>query len=160
MASGVKVKDRGLDALTRKLAKIGKGYSLTVGVHAAEGGAPHAAPEGGKAAPMTLIDVATANEYGINVPERSFIRDWADQHEARNRDSLRKVGITILRGTYDVETGFSRLGIVFQGEIQARIVAGIAPENAESTIKKKGSSTPLVNTGQLKASILWKVTKE
>lgn len=201
--SRVSIRDNGLGALTKRLAAIGKGYTLTVGVHGPEGAVSAAStvttktepgtnantgPRNGKfwihpvsgkkvygpipdkykssqtsqagSGGITLLEVATINEFGLgNVPERSFIRDWADQNEARNADNLRKVAAVIIRGGYTIEVGLGRLGALYQGEIQNRISAGIPPPNAPSTIQKKGSSTPLINTGQLRSSILWKLEK-
>lgn len=147
----VTIKDNGLGALTKRLKGIGKGYTLTVGIHGPEG----EATDGG----TTVLEVATINEFGIGVPERSFIRDWADQGEARHNEQLRQVAAVVIRGGYTVEVGLGRLGALYQGEIQARISAGIPPPNAPSTIAKKGSSTPLINTGQLRSSILWRLEK-
>ena len=152
--SRVTVLDKGLGRLRERLAKIGRGYTLTVGIHAAEGGAE---ATGSKA---TLLEVAVINEYGLGVPERSFIRDWADLNESKHQDDLRKIGIAVLRGDYTVDVGLGRLGALYQGEVQARISAGIPPPNAPSTIARKGSSTPLIHTGQLRSAILWKVTRE
>lgn len=150
--SKVTIKDKGLNALLKRLKD--EKWTLTVGVHGAEGSAKEET-SGGK---LTVLDVATVNEYGLGVPERSFIRSWADETETTNAASLRKIAKTVLAGKYDIKTGLTRLGLRFVAQIQARIVAHIAPENAESTIAKKKSSTPLVNTGQLKASILSKVS--
>ena len=42
--------------------------------------------------------------------------------------------------------------------MQARIVAGIAPPLAASTLKRKGrKSTPLILTGQLRSSLTYAV---
>lgn len=148
----VTIKDNGFSALAKRLKAFGKGYTLTVGVHASEGEATD-----GK---ITVAEVATINEYGLGVPERSFIRDWYDTNEVRNRANLGKIAAVVLRGEFTVEVGLGRFGALCQGEIQARISGGIPPPNAPSTIARKGSSTPLINTGQLRSSILWKVEKQ
>jgi hypothetical protein len=51
------------------------------------------------------------------------------------------------------------LGLLFVGQIQERIKANIAPENADSTIERKGSSTPLINGGQLWQSVKHEVVQ-
>ena len=56
-------------------------------------------------------------------------------------------------------TALQRIGLWAQSEIQQRISDGIPPQNAPYTINKKGSSTPLVDTGQLRSSISFKVVK-
>lgn len=151
MATRVTIRDNGLGALTKRLKAFGKGLTLTVGVHASEGEATQGR--------MTVAEIATINEFGLGVPERSFIRDWYDTNEATNRANLSKVAAAVLRGEYTPEAGLGRLGALFQGQIQARISGGIPPPNAASTIARKGSSTPLIDTGQLRSSILWRVER-
>jgi hypothetical protein len=50
-----------------------------------------------------------------------------------------------------------RLGAKVAALLQNRISAGIDPPNSAATIARKGSSKPLVDTGQLKAAITWRV---
>ena len=148
MAGSVKDTDKGLNALFGRLAN-GKKHSLTVGIHDAEAGAPDGR--------LTVGEVATINEYGLGVPERSFLRAWADANEAANLATLRKIGEAVVKGRASAEQGLNQAGLKFVGEIQARITGGIPPANAESTIKKKGSSTPLIDTNQMRSSIRHKV---
>lgn len=140
-------KDKGYAALFKRLD--GKLRTLSVGVHSEEGGASD-----GK---LTVAEVATINEFGMGVPERSFIRAWADENQASNESALRAIGQAVVKGTFTADQGLDRAGLLFVGQIQARISSGIAPPNAPSTIARKGSSTPLINTGQLRSSILHKV---
>ncbi len=143
-------KDKGFAALFKKL-KAGKA-TLTVGIHGAEGGTPDGS---GK---LTVGDVATIHEYGLgNCPERSFIRSWADENQAKNRITIEKVMGAVVSGRLSVKQSLDAIGLRFVAEMQARIVAGIEPPLAESTIARKGSSTPLIDTGQLKSSIRHKV---
>lgn len=152
MKASVIIKDNGLKALMKRLRD--EKWSLTVGVHGAEGGElAHGEQK------TTILDIATWNEYGMGVPERSFIRDWADGNEARNSQRLTKIATEVLKGAYTVEVGLLRLGALFKGEIQSRISQGISPPNADITIKLKGSSTPLIDDGQLRSSIMAKVGK-
>lgn len=146
-------RDKGLKDLMKRLGD--ERWTLTVGVHSAEGGEVSRDGDG----KQTVLDVAIINEYGLGVPERSFIRAWADENEQRNKAKLRKIAEAVFDGKYDIRTGLERLGLLFVGEIQTRIKAGISPPNAPSTIAKKKSSTPLINLGQLWTSILSKVTQ-
>jgi hypothetical protein len=145
-------KDKGLREFMRRLKN--ERWQLTVGVHG---------PEGGKQATgdtrLTVLDVATINEFGLGVPERSFIRDWYDQQEKHLQDDLRKIAKANFKGVYDTQTGLERFGLKCVGEVQARIKSGIPPANAPSTIAKKGSSTPLIDKGQLWTSVTFKVTR-
>lgn len=151
VSSSIRDKDNGFRELFARIAK-GKPVTVTVGVHAEEGAASD-----GK---TTVAEVATYNEFGLGPPERSFIRDWADQHEDRNLNMVRKIAESVVTGKGPTpDQAFDQIGLRFVGEIQARISGGIPPPNAPSTIAQKGSSTPLINTGQLRSSIRHKVKR-
>lgn len=143
----VTAKDHGANALIERLTRAARGAELQVGI--LEKGSDAAAGSEGQ----TVADVATRHEFGIGQHERSFIRGWYDERLAENREDFRKLQRQVLRGEITQAQAFGRLGAKFVGDIQKRIVAGIDPPNAASTIKAKGSSTPLVDTGQLKSSI-------
>lgn len=144
MAGGFSDQDKGWKALRKRLGDA-LGLSVTVGVHAPEG-----AKLDGK---LTVAELATIQEYGLGVPERSFIRAWADDMRAENDIALRKIAQAIIKGKYDGRTGLDRFGLLCVGQIQTRISNGIPPANAPSTIKRKGSSTPLIDDGQLRSAI-------
>lgn len=140
--------DRGAKSLLARMAKS-KGLSLTVGIHDSEGGAS----EG----PLTVAEVATIHEFGTGtIPARSFLGAWADEKDSENKALIKAIGEQVVKGL-DAKTGLDRLGLKFVGSIQGRISQGIPPPNAPSTIAAKGSSTPLINTGQLRSSIRHKV---
>lgn len=156
---GVKFKDtdKGLEALK---ARIGKAAAarVSVGIHEAEGSLPD-----GDDGEATVLDVASFNEFGgpdNNPPRRSFIADWADENSDEHKELLRRSAAAVVKGTLPSMTvALERLGLRFVGDVQKRIIAGIEPENAESTIAQKGSSTPLVDGGQLLSSVTHQVTQ-
>ncbi len=150
MAAKVVDRDRGYRELMKRL-KAAK-LSLTVGVHQTEGAEPHGE--------LTVADIATIHEFGLgNVPERSFLRAWADENVEEIKKDLGGIGIAVVEGKLTAEQGLERFGVLAVGQIQKRIVAGIEPPLAPATIKRKGSSTPLVDTGQLKSAITYEVKK-
>lgn len=107
---------------------------------------------------VTLVEVACANEFGTDrVPARSFIRDWYDEALPTIREKLRNLMIEVVRGNRTRDQALELLAQWCVGSIQARIAAGIAPANADSTIARKGSSTPLIDTGQLRSAISYRI---
>lgn len=154
---GVKIKDtdRGFAALRKRIAEAAKGAGVSVGVHAAEGAEQHKGEE-----PVSLLDVAIWNELGIGVPERSFIRAWFDEANGVNRELLRRALVSVVKGQRTLPQALELVGLKFQGEVQKKIAAGVPPPNAPSTIAQKGSSTPLIDTGQLRQSITFVVHGE
>lgn len=164
MARGhVKDKDHGYKKLVERVAKQGR-VSVTVGIHEAEGSKPHEDEEG-KASALTVEDVAVFHEFGLGVPQRSFLRAWADENEAANKVRLQKIAQAVLRGAIpSADVGLDRFGLYAVGSIQRRIKARIDPPLAKSTIKKKTvqgkkGDVPLINTGQLWTSITHRVVK-
>lgn len=160
MASRFVDRDRGFEALVRRVYRFGT-PQVAMGVLEADGAQPAAgAGDGAGAAggPVTVLDVATWAEFGTDSePERSFIRAWFDQADDKLREEFGKLLHEVLKGTKTKEQILELIGLRGQGEIQARIAAGIDPPNAPSTIERKGSSKPLIDTGQLRSSISFAV---
>ncbi len=138
--------DRGYRKLHKNLAD-GGAVSMLVGVQGKEADEAHQESE------QTVGEVASINELGLGVPERSFLRAWVDENEAAIMEDLRDVMRGVLAGRFTKEQGMQLLGVKYVAAIQERITAGIEPPNAPYTIAKKGSSTPLIDTGQLKSAI-------
>lgn len=151
MNAKIRDTDKGLKALMKRLGA--GGAAVTVGVHEAEG----SAPEGDDG--QTVLDVALFNEFGTeDIPARSFIGAWSDEREGENRENLEKIGEAVLKGKLpSIRQGLERFGLVCVASIQERIVAGIEPENAPSTVARKGSSTPLIDKGVLRGAIAHQV---
>lgn len=156
----VKSIDHGYDALVKRVYGLGT-PSVSMGILAKDGDEPKKGAEGevpAKGEPVRLIDVAGWAEFGTDTePERSFIRAWFDQASPQMREDLRKLMVLVVQGKMTKEQALELLGQKGVGEIQARIAAGIAPENAASTIEAKGSSTPLIAGGQLRSAISYAV---
>jgi phage gpG-like protein len=117
-----------------------------------------AAEEAHEGTPLSNVEIASVHEFGAgNVPQRSFIRSTVDKQERQVRDVQRRIGRGIVRGTLNEEKGLGLLGTFLVAEIQKSIQAGIPPELEAATSARKGSSTPLIDTGQLIQSIAWEV---
>lgn len=144
--------DNGANALIKAALQAAKGAELRVGILEEKGS------EKAEGSPdVTVADVATFNEFGLGVPERSFIRRWYDDQLEENKRKFRALQARVLRGEITQELAFKQLGLVFVGDIQKRISGGIPPENAESTVERKGSSVPLIDKGQLRSSVSFEV---
>ena len=161
MTARIRDVDRGYKRLMTTMAELGRAR-VTVGVHADQGSATHAAaPHGGKATPepVTVVQVAIWNEFGMGVPERSFLRGWFDGNLQQNQRTIAVMAKSALAGKRTARDAIEIVGQRFVGELQRWIADGshVAP-NAPATIRIKGSSTPLVDTGQLRTSITYLVT--
>lgn len=150
--------DSGWKELEKQLKIIReKNPYVMVGVLESTGGHKAKTTNGSGKDPATVAMVASVQEFGSakrNIPERSFIRStMAEKKEHFNQDTV-KILDHIIEGEYTVEKGLKILGLSIQKEIKAKIKAITEPGLKPSTIAAKGSDKPLIDTGQLMASIL------
>lgn len=110
-----------------------------------------------------LAVIAAVNEFGSadgRIPERSFLRvplrGAAKEFSVVFKNSVPEV----MDGSISVDTLYSRVGLKAVGVVQEAISEGIDPPNAESTKRKKGSSTPLVDDGTLRQSVTYVIDDE
>lgn len=140
----VKDKDNGIDDLIKNLSN---GIEMRIGVQGTEASAAHAGAEN------TVADIASKHEFGIGVPQRSFIRDWFDQERKQIRQTIHIIPRIMKSGKKSLNQALDQVGEKLVASIKKRIVAHIPPPLSDVTVDLKGSSTPLVNTGQLISSI-------
>jgi hypothetical protein len=107
--------------------------------------------------PATVAQVAAFNEFGLGVPERSFLRATFDGKRKELEAAAMAEVRGVLEGRQDVTKALSRLGLRAAADVQATITELREPPNAPATIKKKGSSKPLIDTGRLRASVDFEV---
>jgi hypothetical protein len=152
MAKGFKDTDKGYHELVQRIYGLGKGPVFDVGVFETEGATAHDGGDG-----VTVLDVAIWNEYGTStIPERSFIRAWFDENVEKCRTAAHRMLVAVIEKKRKPADVPEVLGQAFVGQIQKRIADGISPANADVTVERKGSATPLVNFGQLRSSITHK----
>jgi hypothetical protein len=140
--------DRGWRETIQKMAAAAQkpGAHVTVGWPATAG--QHAGSS------MSVAEIAAQHEFGTaRIPQRSMLRATVEIYEHKYTEALRKIGIGITAGRIDLKGGLDLLGVMIKGDVQKRIAAGIMPPNAPSTIARKGSSTPLIDTGQMRNAI-------
>lgn len=138
----------GLMALSQRLKKLNK--RILVGVPAGK------VEEDGTSTAL----VAAVNEFGSadgKIPERSFLRAGL----RKNFYAITRLNVSSLRevaeGTMTAEVALARTGAVAAGGVQKYIPEGVFIPNAPSTVKKKGSDKPLIDSGHLRQSITYVV---
>lgn len=156
--------DRGWEA-TEKAAKAAdtgnpaNGPHVLIGVQGKSGQRKHPDPDG-TGSGLTNVELATIHEFGLNVPQRSFIRATIDQYAPAIGE---RAGRYLQRweknqgDSKELDRGLRLLGEYIVGLIKQRIDNHIPPPNSPITIKIKGSATPLIRYGHLKRSITYEV---
>jgi butyrate kinase len=107
-----------------------------------------------------VVTIAFANEFGYqNIPERSFLRAGFDSNQSRINQICESLLDRVLQGDITVAAMYEAIGAEITGMIQDYMTNLRDPPNAPATIEQKGSSNPLIDTGQLRSSITWKVVR-
>ena len=106
---------------------------------------------------LSVAALAAIHEFGLGVPRRSFIADFVTENEDKLKRLIQSKVQAVAQRKKTRAQVLKELGAEIQGMIQARIANGIPPALAPSTIAQKGSSTPLIDTGQLRSSITHRV---
>lgn len=155
MAASVRIKDLGFEAIKKRLLALNKSF-VTVGVHQEQNIRQGA--DGATGANMSLI--AWVQEFGTSdgrIPERSYMRSTIDEEQERIASLIKKGVVSITVDRMSQRQALSIVGQFVQTAIQKKITSLRDPPNTPSTIAQKGSSNPLIDTGQLRASIQYDV---
>ncbi len=114
--------------------------------------------DGDSDSPLSVADVASFHEFGTdNIPQRSFIRAPIQDNQADLQNLQSKLLRQVTLGSMSIGEALALIGEDAQADMIAAINAGIEPGLNPATIAAKGSSTPLIDSGQLKQSIRYKV---
>lgn len=95
----------------------------------------------------------------INIPERSFIRSGYDQEKNKIIDKIGPLLEQVIQLQLPVDTFLETLGEYTVGLIQQYLTDIRGPKNHPFTVRQKGSSNPLIDTGRLRQSITYKVVR-
>ena len=155
-AARVKIKDRdrGWKRLLRKLRKSPP--DLTVGVH----GEQDARNGGG----IGNVGLAAVHEFGsarARIPERSFLRRTIDEKQSTYLRMSYRLGAKVYaEKSFTLRDGLEILGAKVASDVRRtiRLTPGDWPALKPATIRRKGSSKPLVDRAELIRSIKHKVT--
>ena len=145
----VKVNSTGGKGIKSLFKRLEKG-TVDVGILSSEGKHEDSS--------MSVAQIGFFHEFGTAMtPERSFIRSTIN---GQSRD-IKKVAQAqykkVLNGTITTEDGLGVLGAFTAGLIQEKFTSNDWAPNTDRTQARKGSSTPLIDTGQLRQSISFKV---
>ena len=150
--------DKGYQAFVRRMKKYAKGPHVMVGVQSND------AERGGQGSAFgdSNVRLAAVHEFGSRdgrIPQRSFIRASID----RERQLLERMMDRAVLAIAKDGNAAKHLGLIGE-RARAEMVRtidqsiGLAPLTpAGIRSKQVPSTTPLIDTGQLKGSITWKV---
>lgn len=148
MKSKLTVDDKKWREIKRRLPQI-EGASVNVGIQSDAGASNDGTP---------IAAYAAWNEFGtVNIPSRSFIRSTADEKRTQWNNLADAVIGRILALRSTPEQALSLLGEQAQADIKQKITSLREPPNDAATIRRKGSSNPLIDTGAMRNAIRYAV---
>ena len=99
------------------------------------------------------------NELGTSTaPSRPFLRMSVDENEDKINSTCGRE-LESLKSGGTAETILRRVGALGVRLVQEKIGSGSFEPNAESTIRKKGSDKPLIDTGRMRQSVKYVIKR-
>ena len=156
MAGRVVDTDHGWRALRRQLRTL-SGVSVAVGIQGPEAEAQ--APEHG--GDVTNLELAYWHEFGLGVPQRSFLRSTFDENRPRYEQLALRASTQAAQGGDPSQLMF-RLGETVRADIIKKVRGGLSPPLAPATLARRagGGTRPLWDKGILIGSITSKVERK
>ena len=145
--AGVIDRDLGYNRIMRDLERL-YGMEVVAGMLRDSGKASNGA---------SYVDIATWNEYGTgHIPSRPFIRISADTNKA----AWEKMAQQCVNGVIDGDSPRDAAQVVGHRMVEdIRKVFGSSElkANAPSTVKKKGRNEPLVDSGEMRRRVNFRI---
>lgn len=146
----------------KQAVEVARSKSAKIGIFSARGGdAATKADAGDNGAPLTVLEVARIHAFGTkDIPQRDFINETLRVKRSQIFETQRKAMKGVIMRRFRAETGLEIIGQKVQAEMKNLISEDThLPALSAATIAAKGSSVPLVDTGQLINSITYEVSE-
>ena len=106
---------------------------------------------------VSLGTTKPSGPFVIKIPERSFLRSAIDENRQLIVRFIDQQAINlIVKQNQDIKRTLRLLGLFGVKLVKQKIIKGPFVPNAPATIRKKGSSKPLIDKGRLFGSITFK----
>lgn len=144
---GVQVIDHGYDKYYKAVEELNSNV-VQVGLFASVGD--------------KVLTKGIVNEFGttragkgnnITIPERSFIRSTYNKQYKKVAKRFDQIFLSFARKQYNVKGRMKLIGVEQENATKQTITDMKTPPNSPRTIAQKGSSHPLIDTGELRSKI-------
>ena len=145
--------DKGFDDILKEIKKLTK-LEVLIGVQ--EGTVTSRETRGyhTRDAGVNVAQYAAENEFGTReTPQRSFMRTSFDENFSKIEAFIELQYGNVIDGKQTARAAVGLIGQAMTGLVQRKIRAIVFPPNSALTIARKGSSKPLIDFGQMIASI-------
>lgn len=101
-----------------------------------------------------VVELGVTGPHTISIPARPWLNPGV---QSGNVEYLSIIEKSAAKGE-SLDVALNKVGLVAVGLVQKYMTELRTPPNAPSTIKKKKSSNPLIDSGALRASVSYKIT--
>lgn len=102
------------------------------------------------------LHLKDSTEY-ITIPERAFLRNGYDLNRGKVAGDAENAMPAVLDGSMDTDSFLKMVGLILSSSIKDYATSLDSPPNHPFTSNQKGSSNPLVDTGDMINSITYEV---
>lgn len=106
------------------------------------------------------MELGKTGPHEIEIPARPFLHPAIAEGAPVFKRLAEKKMLDVLMGRFTMDQLLNQMGVLGVAMVQEKISSIHSPPNAESTISKKKSSKPLIDTGNLRQSITYIVEDE
>lgn len=138
--------DQVMNDISKELAKVTTNKFVTVGVHQDDNARPDQANN---------AQIGAMNHFGT---DRIPARPWLDVGVASASQEVLDTIAEAIEDGEPMDVALNRVGLVAVAGVQNYMDELSSPANAPSTVKRKGTDNPLIDTGELKQSVNYKIT--
>jgi hypothetical protein len=121
-------------------------------------------PSGGRhsGTDLSMHELGMVHEYGSptrNIPARPFIGPPIADNVDKYKKIMRKQAARLLFRRTSLHNALSLVGEAGKADIQKYMLSANFKPLAASTIEAKGSSKPLIDSGQMRNAITYEITR-
>lgn len=104
--------------------------------------------------------LGSVHQFGSNkmkIPKRPFVSNAFDKNESEFKNFVSDEYKNVIDGKQNFKKMVDRIGVKHEGQMKKGITEYNYVPNKPKTIIRKGSSTPLIDNGQMRNSIKFEV---
>lgn len=120
------------------------------------------AKKGKTDSPMTVAQIAVIHEFGApaaGIPSRPVMKQTNLKYRASLAPFQAQLLSQIYRGTLTPEQALKQMGVYWEGRLKGMFREGQFTPLKPATIRRKGSSRPLIDSSQLRNSVTSRVVR-
>lgn len=117
---------------------------------------------GDQASKMTIAQIAVIHEFGApaaGIPARPVMKQTNLKYQSHLAPLQARLLQQIYRGTLTPEQALKQMGVYWEGRIKVMFREGQFKALDPKTVRAKGSSKPLIDSGQLRNSVTSRVVR-